>query len=108
MLRFDPYSYADEKLRSALRAMISTEGTLRDKLVVAYQSDLRLLHESYFPEGEPRDQYCQIITAIMEWAPKGDSQDPIVAAIEQMDDYTIASIIERIDSLAFGIEGDPA
>ena len=105
MSKFSPYSYADEKLRSALRAMISCERTLRDKLVVAYQGDLQLLRESYFPEGKLRDQYNQIITAIMEWAPKGDCHDPVVAGVKQMDYQTVVSVIDRIDSRAFRVAG---
>ena len=44
----------------------------------------------------------------MEWASKDYCQDPIVAAIEHMDEHAVASVIDQIDSLTFGIAGNLA
>ncbi len=101
--KFDAFYYADEKLRAVLLSMVSTGGTLQDKLASAYESDLRHLHERYFPIGDLRDKFNQIMATIRKWSPGKSSVKDIAAGIGQIDDAAVLAIIEDLKTLTIQV-----
>ena len=93
------YAYTDEKIRSALRTIVLTEGTLKQKLLAAYRADLQSLNDSNFPEGELRECFNSFITDIKKHTPEGEAS--VDRAIQHMGEIEAEMSIERIDSLAF-------
>ncbi|MAG13404.1 MAG: hypothetical protein CMN78_02285 [Spirochaetales bacterium] len=98
---FSTYFYTDEKIRSALRTIVFTDGTLRQKLLAAYTSDLQSLNEANFPEGVIRESFVSLINDIKQYG--SDNADTVVGAIRSMDELEAEMSIERLDSLALNL-----
>ena len=99
-----PFDYVCEKLRDAVLTMMAHRGVPRDRLVITILTDIALLSERDFPDGENRRGFRYMMDRIRAALPGEPSIETYEAAFRALSDDDVRWVIDRLHSLAFSME----